>query len=116
MVAYLKVQFPVLEPDDVIQETLTALVSALRHYRYDPSETGYFRNYLTGILRNKALKRCEKLARERKLRSEYLKIIENVSDMRPKESASWREAVLEIAMRQLLADGNIHDRSKQIFR
>ena len=111
MVSYLKVHFPVLEPDDIIQETLTALATALPHYRYDPSETGHFRNYLTGILRNKALKRCEKLARERRLRNEYLKIAETVARVGAEEAAGWRRAA-----RQLLADGSIHDRSKQIFQ
>ena len=116
MVSYLKVHFPVLEPDDIIQETLPALAAALPHYRYDPSETGHFRNYLTGILRNKALKRCEKQARERRLMSEYLKIAETASREDAEEAASWRQAVFEIAMRQMLADGSIHDRSKQIFQ
>ena len=107
MVSYLKVHFPVLEPDDIIQETLTALAAALPHYCYDPSETGHFRNYLTGILRNKALKRCEKLARERRLRSEYLKIAETASREDAEEAANWRQAVFEIAMRQMLARNSV---------
>lgn len=116
LVSYLKVHFPVLEPDDIIQETLTAFATALPHYRYVPSETGHFRNYLTGILRNKALKRCEKLAREKRLRGEYLRMAEIVSRENAEETAGWRQAVFEIAMRQLLADGSIHDHSKQIFQ
>ena len=34
---------------------------------------------------------------------------------RDEEIAQWQEAVYEIAMREILADGSIHQRSKQIF-
>ena len=54
MEAYLKAHFPALEADDVIQETFAALCGILPGYIYAPDEKGHFRNYLTGILRNKA--------------------------------------------------------------
>ena len=68
MLAYLKAHFPTLEAEDILQETFVALASVLPHYKYAPDETGHFHNYLTGILRNKSLKRCEKLAREASLK------------------------------------------------
>ena len=34
---------------------------------------------------------------------------------REAEVAKWQESVFEIAMRELLADAEIHERSKQIF-
>ena len=69
MRTYLAVHFPALEADDIVQETLAALVSVLPRYRYAPDETGHFRNYLTGILRNKTLKHCARRVRESAARS-----------------------------------------------
>ena len=74
MLAYLKTRFPAVDADDIVQDTLFALSRALPAYHYSPDETGRFRNYLTGILRNKALKRCECERRDRALRGELLKI------------------------------------------
>ena len=45
---------------DIIQETLVAPCRALPSYRYAPDEKGHFHNYLTGILRNKALRQLRK--------------------------------------------------------
>ena len=56
MEAYMRERFPSVEADDVIQETLIAVCAALPSYRYAPDERGHFHNYLTGILRNKALR------------------------------------------------------------
>ena len=55
MAAYLAAHFPALDADDMIQETFVALFNVLPRYRYAPDETGRFRNYLTGILRRRAL-------------------------------------------------------------
>ena len=118
MLAYMKAHFPSLDADDIVQETLVALAAALPCYRYAPDETGHFRNYLTGILRNKSLKRCEKLAREASLK-ESLRLTEaspaqnNTADA---ANVEWRNAAMEIAMRQLLADDHIHEQTKQIFQ
>ena len=48
MEAFLRERFPSVEADDVIQETLIAVCTALPSYRYSPDEKGHFRNYLTG--------------------------------------------------------------------
>ena len=115
MFAYLKSRFPALDADDIVQETLIALAAALPRYRYEPSETGRFRNYLTGILRNKALKRCEKAAREEAAK-EGFRMVAPPSSATDGGEEEWRSAALEIAMRQLLSDDRIHERSKQIFQ
>lgn len=117
MLAYLKSRFPAVDADDIVQDTLFALSRALPAYRYSPDETGRFRNYLTGILRNKALKRCECERRDRALRGELLKIARTTSDASdPNDAAQWREAALEIAMGKLLDDERIPEKSKQIFQ
>lgn len=117
MAAFLRDRFPLLDADDVIQETLVALVGVLSHYRYFPDETGHFRNYLTGILRNKALKRCDRLSRDSVLKENYLRAgVSPVLNQAESDEAEWRKAVMELAMRQLLADDSIHEQSKQIFQ
>ena len=117
MLAYLKTHFPRVDADDIVQETLIALSMALPHYRYAPDETGHFRNYLTGILHKKALKRCECDARDRVLQAEYRNLV--ISDRAASADdgqVAWRNALLEIAMRQLLENNSISDKSKQIFQ
>ena len=113
--SYLKRHFPSLEPDDILQETFAALAQVLPNYRYSPDEKGHFRNYLVGVVRNKALMTLRSKERDEKLKAEYAKA--------PKEGASgdncddeaWRKAVFEIALQQLMADTAIHERTKQIF-
>ena len=117
MTTYLKVHFPAVDADDVVQETLIALSKVLPNYRYAPEETGHFRNYLTGILRNKALRWCEKEEQNRALKFAFREnaILAN-QDAAEVSDAAWREAMFEIAMRQLLSDERISGRSKQIFQ
>jgi len=117
MLGYLKTRFPVLDADDMVQDTLIALSRALPHYRYAPDETGRFRNYLTGILHNKALKQCEKDRKERAMKSSFLQSAQ-LTAYSPTDSdiSSWQTSLLEIAMEQLLSDEKIPDQSKQIFQ
>ena len=53
MKAYLQSHFPGLEADDIIQNTLLALMKALPEYHHQAGEKENFHNYLTGILRHK---------------------------------------------------------------
>ena len=66
MEAFLAARHPSLaaEADDLVQETLLALVRVLPDYRYVPGEQGSFHNYLTGILRNKAAMAVRRRATE----------------------------------------------------
>ena len=117
MAAYLAAHFPRLDADDIIQETLVALFNVLPRYRYAPGETGRFRNYLTGILRKKALRQCEKADKDRIAKDELQKSLEASSPPRqPDGDDECRKSILEIAMRVLLDDDAIPDRSKQIFQ
>ena len=117
MRSYMKSQFPTVDADDVVQETLIALSNVISNYRYAPDETGRFRNYLTGILRRKALKQCEKADKERTAKAGLWELEDaGAAFGSPDDSDSWKDAVLEIAMRQILDDDKISDKSKQIFQ
>lgn len=121
MEAFLSTHFPSLasDADDIMQQTLIALVKALPGYRHSPGESGAFHNYLTGILRHRA---CAVL-RER---------LRNASSASPigeppgspagpdaiaaeRDETAWRKSVFEIAFRQLLADESVQERTKQVF-
>ncbi len=116
---YAERHFPSLEADDLLQETFAAVAKALPDYRYDPEEKGHFRNYLTGILRNKAFMALRSRSANARLVSGYAKDAADASaSLRPdggKAEADWEKAIFEIALRQLLADPSIHDRTKRIF-
>ncbi len=140
METFMRERFPTVEADDVIQETLIALIETLPVYHYSPEEKGSFHNYLTGILRNKALRQLGKDKRQAELvdgmrRSRgdtpyqtadsgagnaMLADFGRAGSPLPAEytvdEQSWREALMEIALRQLLADDTVHARTREVFR
>ena len=109
MEAFLRERFPSVEVDDIIQETFVVLCRVLPSYRYAPDEKGHFRNYLTGILRNKALRQL----RNEKRQAELAEMAGE--SCAAEDDKSWREAVFEIALRRFLADESVADRTKRIF-
>ena len=124
--------FPSLDADDVIQETLIAASAALPSYRHAPEEKGYFHNYLTGILRNKALRQLHKDQRQAEIAEEMRRSRGDapqymVNDGRARspsapqsviqgdDEQSWRETLVEIALQQLMNDESIQSRTRQVF-
>ena len=140
MEAYLRERFPHVDVDDAVQETLIALIKSMPVYRYVPEETGHFHSYLTGILRHKALRQVRS-DRQRAKIAEMFRNGESTlgwarspsapygtgregmarspsapqSEM-PSDEQSWREALMEIALQQLLADESVHARTREVFR
>ena len=128
MEAFLTARFPglVSDMDDIVQETLLALVRILPTYRYSPGENGAFHNYLIGIIAHKAhdrlrsckqeIRRIEVVRRESESRSDTVMMAASpdriCADLDEEE---WRKATFEIALRQLLADDSIQERTKQVF-
>lgn len=123
MISFVEQRFPNLadEADDLVQETLVALMERLPDYRYDPEELGSFHNYLTGILRNRAcraIRRRTRHARDVEAAAESLALsggAERPAEF-PREDDGWRDAVCDIALRQLLSDPSIQERTKEVFR
>ena len=115
MEAYLRERFPGVDPDDLVQETLVAIAAALPAYVYDAGSAGHFRNYLTGILRHKALNAVRSGCRyanalERSQAGEDAVQAPEVDD-----EAAFRHALMESALGQLLSDAAISDRDKRVF-
>ena len=116
MEAYVRGRFPSVEADEAIAETLVALVEVFRNYRYDPEETGRFHNYLTGILRHKALRICREAERRRNLHAQVAMAAEGAVGDRDAEDENYRKALFDLAVHQFFADGSIAPRTKEIFR
>ena len=115
MESYMRTHFPAVDADDAIQETLIALIKVFPVYRYSPDETGAFHNYLTGILRRRALRMIDRENRRKNKEIKYREIAELSKMDDDKDAERWRESVFEIALQQLLADESINDRTKQVF-
>ena len=124
MEAFMRERFPSLEADDIIQETLVALCRVMPSYRYAPDEKGHFRSYLTGILRNKALRALRKREREEKVRADYADprpshgrdaLVATGSSTDEEDERQYRESLFELALRQFFADDSIADRTKRVF-
>ncbi len=115
---FLVKRFPAVERDDIIQETFIALVKALPNYRYAPDETGYFHNYLTGILYHKAIRAAKKQASHSKLirKSTLNDKPASVSEREKAANDEWKLAAYEIAVRELLNDETIATQTRDIFR
>ena len=113
MEAFVRERFPSLDADDVIQETLIELIRVFPVYHYSPKEKGHFHNYLTGILRHRALRMAGEEKRRERLAGDGGAVCPQSSA--ESEEKAWRESLLEIALQQLLADSSIHERTRIVF-
>ena len=118
MESYLKSKFPAVDAEDVMQETLVVLARKLPEYRYAPDEKGHFRNYLFGILKNKAreaLKRQSKDSRAVEAAKEFAATSQAAVASDDAEMENWRISAYEVALQQLLANPRLSERTRQIF-
>ena len=88
MEAFMRERFPTLEADDVIQETLIELIRVFPIYHYSPKEKGHFHNYLTGILRHRALR----MMGEEQRRAKFAEEMRRVKDNAPYQNGSGGRA------------------------
>ena len=112
MEGYMRERFPGLEPDDVIQETLLGVMKALPGYVEREDRKGAFHNFLTGVLRHKALDALEKAGRRSE--AEALAALD-VPGGAGNAEEEWRRTVYAAALEQLLENPRLGARSKQIF-
>ena len=115
MEAFMRESFPSVDADEVIQRTLLALVQTLPSYRYVPDEKGSFHNYLTGILRHRALRLIAEERRRGEVYAAFAGAMPSTDTAKEIDEKVWRESLFEIALQQYLADDSVQDRTKQIF-
>ena len=113
MEGYMRERFPGLEADDMIQETLLALMDALPGYVAETEGKGAFHNFLTGVLRHKALGALRSEGRRKRLERRHAEA--SAVDGSAAEETAWRETVYAAALEQLLADPSVNARHKQMF-
>ena len=118
MESFLKGKFPTVDADDVMQETLMVLVRKLPEYHYAPDTKGHFRNYLLGILKNKAreeLKRQARTGRAADAAKDSAALASPVAVHGDESGDEWRVAAYEVALQQILANPKRSERTRQIF-
>jgi len=116
---YALARFPSLDPDDLVQEAMVALAARLPNYRYVPDERGHFRNYVMGVVKYKALDALRARNRESAARQGIRPVDQETSYVpQPGEAEEriWREAVMETALQQLMADTGIAARTRLVFQ
>lgn len=108
-------RFPSVEADDVLQETFIAISRILPAYEYNPDQKGHFRNYMTGILRNKARRELRKQTLQSGLSVESLATPSSAEQQRDEEDRQWKDALFEVALHRFRSDETVADRTKRIF-
>ena len=118
MRSFLVGRYPMVDADDIIQETMLVLMKRLPDYQYLPDKKGHFRNWLTGVLKFKAQDCIRRRTREAHKIDQYqsdleLYVMEVQGDA---EFEAWQEHAREAALEQLLADPKLREQHRQIFR
>jgi len=116
MRAYLRTHFPTVDADDVLQETLVALTKVLPDYQYTPDIKGHFRNYLTGILRNKAIDAVRRSVAHVRICERLFTEGHPVAPVEDEELHAWKESAAEAAIEQLMANPSINATTREVFR
>ena len=118
MRGFLHERFPSVDADDVIQEVMIALMKAMPEFHYTPDRNGHFRNYLTGIVKHKALDALNRSKSFTKLKS---KVAQDSSQQQTPpdmedEGDSWKMAAMEAAIDQMMSNESISPRTREVFR
>ena len=111
---------PTVDKDEVVDDVLLTLVRKLPVYRYDPDVNGHFRNFLIGIVNNKAREYKRKRMREAEKRDAY-EAEARLSWEHERQSyavdlRNWTKDASEVALTQFMADPKVSTRDKEIFR
>ena len=115
MVEIVRTQFPDIEVEDVVQETLIALAKVLPSYQYAPDENGRFRNYLAGIVLNKAKCAHRCALKERRLMDELQAVSTESQTRAEAEKMEWKRQLFEVALHGYLVDPLVTDWTKEVF-
>ncbi len=110
---FLSTHFPGVPAEDIMQETLTALVARMPHYVYSPADKGPFHSYLYGILRNKSVDFLKR--RDRATEAERTYAAEAAPAASGQDGTAFNDAVFELALKELLAEPAVRGQTKQIF-
>jgi RNA polymerase sigma factor (sigma-70 family) len=111
--AFARGRFPELEADDLIQETLLGVMKALPEYVAREDKKGAFHNFLTGVLRHKAL---DALRREGRRTAAEAKRAPGGTEEGGSRGEEWMKTIYAVALEQLMGNPKLGARTKQIFK
>ena len=111
--AYARGRFPELEADDLIQDTLLGVMKALPDYVAQEDKKGAFHNFLTGVLRHKAL---DALRREKRWSAAEAKGRMEGTAAAESRGEEWMKTIYAVALEQLMGNPRLGARTRQIFR
>ena len=98
------------DAEEVVHDTLVALVKIMPTYKYDKTNKGAFRSLLFKIAQNKAIDRF------RKSNAEARKIERFAAEPLAPSTEDWRRETFNIALRRVFADPSIGQTAKIAFR
>ena len=98
------------DAEEIVHDTLVALVGIMPTYKYDKTNKGSFRSLLFKIAQNKAADRKRKSATEARHIEKFA-----AESFTPSEK-DWRLETFNMALRRVFADPNIAETSKIAFR
>ncbi len=118
MRSFLRARFQSVDEDDVLQESMIALMRRMPDYHYTPDAGGHFRNYLLGIVSHKAKDAVRKQVREagKRERAKSCPAAFSPRSADDAEYEEWKLAAMNAALEQLLSDESVNARSREIFR
>lgn len=111
--AHARERFPGVEADDLIQETLLGVMKALPGYVEREDRKGAFHNFLTGVLRHKAVDALRKAGRRGE--AEALAMRDAPDGVAGGAAEAWRRTVYAVALGQLMDNPRLGAQGKQIF-
>lgn len=101
------------QAQDVLQETMMALMRLLPQFEYDPAR-GRFRNFLLTIVHRRALAAMRRRSRESEMPFDASGLCDRL-EQEPPSLEDWREAVLEEALCRLRRDYLVDERTLNVF-
>lgn len=103
--------------DDIVQEAFLALVKALPGRKWDRSR-GRFRDFLFGVVRNKALAFARREGRMEKVSKEAAEDVAALADdgAAEAERESLRRELWRMLLDRVFAAGRLSETSKEMFR
>lgn len=109
------------QSQDVLQETMVALMRILPEFAYDRSK-GRFRNFLLTIVHRKSLAVLRRVRRNTEVSLDVVGLTDTADPFggnaaaESEALAKWREALLEVALRQLGEDAALGENTFAIFQ
>jgi RNA polymerase sigma-70 factor (ECF subfamily) len=108
------------QAEEVLQETMVALMRQLPEFQYDRNR-GKFRNFLLTIVHRKSLAALRRARRERDTKVPWETVQHEQPDEAPARLTAemlerWQESVLEAVLQQLARDERIGTDTLAVFR